>query len=172
MALFLICLGLVDQSSTVHFWSFPMNRPARIARLTFIGLGSSVLAYMNLQPSAQGMPALAQELQGKPVVVNIHASWCSSCQRLEPTLSKLKQQYSGKASFVQFDVSDRSSSQSAMSRANQLGLGQFFQVNKAQTSLVAIVNPKTGMVIQEFRGNSNLQDYQTALNSAINQVKK
>jgi thiol-disulfide isomerase/thioredoxin len=149
-----------------------MNRPAKIARLTLIGLGSSALAYMNLQPSAQGMPALAQELQGKPVVVNIYASWCSSCQRVEPTLSSLKQQYSGKANFVQFDVSDRKRSQSSLDRASQLGLGQFFQVNKAQTSLVAIVNPKTGAVIQEFRGNSNLQEYKTALNSAINQIKK
>jgi thiol-disulfide isomerase/thioredoxin len=149
-----------------------MNRPAKIAQLALIGLGSSVLAYINLQPSAQGTPALAQDLQGKPVVVNIYASWCPSCKRVEPTLSKLKQQYSGKANFVQFDVSDRTSSQSAMNRASQLGLGQFFQVNKAQTSLVAIVNPKTGMVIQEFRGNSNLQDYQTVLNRAIDEVKK
>jgi thiol-disulfide isomerase/thioredoxin len=144
----------------------------KLVSLTLIGLGSAALAYSSLQPSAQAMPALAQDLQGKPVVVNIHASWCPSCKRVEPALSKLKQQYSGKANFVQFDVSDRSSSQSAMNRANQIGLGKFFQANKAQTSLVAIVNPKTGAVIQEFRGNGNFQDYQTALNRAIDQVKK
>jgi thiol-disulfide isomerase/thioredoxin len=145
---------------------------SKIVSLTLIGLGSAALAYSSLQPSAHAMPALAQDLQGKPVVVNIHASWCPACKRVEPTLSRLRQQYSGKANFVQFDVSDRNSSQSAMNRANQLGLGKFFQANQAQTSLVAIVHPKTGAVIQEFRGNSNLNDYQTALNRAIAQMKK
>lgn len=148
-----------------------MNRTAKLVSFTLIGLGSAVLIHSNLQPNAQAMPALSGELQGKPVVVNIHASWCPSCQRVEPTLSQLKQQYSGKANFVQFDVSDRGSSQASLSRANQLGLGKFYQTNKSQTSLVAIVNPKTGTVMQEFRGNSNLKDYQTALNRAIAQVK-
>ncbi len=149
-----------------------MNRSSKLVSFALVGLGSAFLVHTNLQPSAQAMPALSGELQGKPVVVNIYASWCPSCQRVEPTLSQLKQDYSGKANFVQFDVSDRGSSQASMNRAKQLGLSDFYQRNKSQTSLVAIVNPMTGAVIKEFRGNSNLKDYQMALNSAIAQVKK
>jgi thiol-disulfide isomerase/thioredoxin len=35
--------------------------------------------------------ALASELQGKPVVVDIYASWCAACKNIAPTLSQLKQ---------------------------------------------------------------------------------
>jgi thiol-disulfide isomerase/thioredoxin len=120
---------------------------------------------------AQARPALARELQGKPVVVDIYASWCPACQNIAPTLSKVKQQYGGKAHFVMFDVSNRSSSRSAQAQAKQLGLESFFQSNKSQTSLVAIIDPKTGAVLQEFRGNGEFRDYQSALNQAIKQVK-
>jgi thiol-disulfide isomerase/thioredoxin len=121
---------------------------------------------------AQARPALARELQGKPVVVDIYASWCPACQNIAPTLSKVKQQYAGKANFIVFDVSNRGSSRSAQAQAKQLGLESFFQSNKSQTSLVAIIDPKTGAVIQEFRGNGEFRDYQAALNQAIKQVKR
>lgn len=114
--------------------------------------------------------ALAPELQGKPVVVDIYASWCPGCKSIAPTLSKLKQQYSGKVNFVVFDVSDRGSTASAQNRAKQLGLNNYFQANKSQTALVAIINPATGEVIQEFRSNANIKDYQTSLNMAFQKI--
>uniref|UniRef100_UPI0035932352 TlpA family protein disulfide reductase n=1 Tax=Chamaesiphon sp. TaxID=2814140 RepID=UPI0035932352 len=42
--------------------------------------------------SSVGGP-LAQQLQGKPVVVDIYASWCPACKNIAPTVSQLKQQY-------------------------------------------------------------------------------
>jgi len=116
--------------------------------------------------------ALAPELQGKPVVVDIYASWCPACKSIAPTLSKLKQQYSGKVNFVVFDVSDRGSTASAQNRAKQLGLNNYFQAKKSQTALVAIINPANGEVIQEFRGNANVKDYQMALDKALQSVSK
>jgi thiol-disulfide isomerase/thioredoxin len=132
--------------------------------------GSMMMAQDSMMMSHK--TALADELQGKPVVVDIYASWCPVCQSIAPTLSKIKQQYDGKVNFVMLDVSDRGTTKSAQTRAKQLGLSKFFQTNKAQTSLVAIINPATGEVIQELRGNDNLKDYQSALNQAIKQVKK
>jgi thiol-disulfide isomerase/thioredoxin len=120
---------------------------------------------------AQAKTALAPTLQGKPVVVDIYASWCPACRTIAPTLSQVKQQYAGKAHFVVFNVSDRSSTRAAQQRAKQLGLSSFLQANQSQTSLVAIINPTTGAVIQSFRGNGKLQDYQVALNRAIQQVR-
>jgi thiol-disulfide isomerase/thioredoxin len=43
---------------------------------------------------------LAKQLQGKPVVVDIYASWCPGCKNIAPTLSQLRQQYIGKVNFV------------------------------------------------------------------------
>jgi thiol-disulfide isomerase/thioredoxin len=41
--------------------------------------------------------ALAKELQGKPVVVDIYATWCGACKNIAPTLSSIKQQYKNKS---------------------------------------------------------------------------
>jgi thiol-disulfide isomerase/thioredoxin len=128
-----------------------------------------------LQPSQTLIIAqsrgLAKQLQGKPVVVAVHASWCPKCKTVAPVLSQLQQQYSRKASFVSFDVSDRGSSRSSQIQAQQLGLSSFLQSNKSQTGLVAIVDPATGDILQQFRGNGNLKDYQNALQQAIKQVR-
>ncbi len=43
---------------------------------------------------------LAQKLQGKPVVVDVYASWCPACKNIAPTVSQLKEQYAGKVEFV------------------------------------------------------------------------
>jgi thiol-disulfide isomerase/thioredoxin len=149
-----------------------------------VGLAGISLALLNAQPnlqfSAQAMPGsdqmmmaphLAAELQGKPVVVDVYASWCGACKSIAPTLSQVQKQYDGKVNFVVFDVSNRSSTGAAQARAKQLGLNRFLQAHESQTGLVAIINPATGQVIQQFRGNANLKDYQTALNQAIQQVK-
>ncbi|NJM68598.1 MAG: thioredoxin family protein, partial [Acaryochloris sp. RU_4_1] len=50
---------------------------------------------------------LSQELQGKPVVIDVFATWCPGCKNIEPTLSQLKQEYADKAHFVVLDVTDK-----------------------------------------------------------------
>jgi thiol-disulfide isomerase/thioredoxin len=157
-----------------------MNRYFSIVTVSVVGM-SSLMAIAAQYPSIAMGPqspvliaqnhGLAKPLQGKPVVVNVHASWCPACKTVAPVLSKLQQQYGGKANFVSFDVSDRGSTKAAQDRANQLGLTNFLQSNKSQTGLVAIVDPASGQVLQQFRGNGNLKDYQSALNRAIKQVR-
>jgi thiol-disulfide isomerase/thioredoxin len=115
---------------------------------------------------------LAPQLQGKPVVVDIYASWCPGCKNIAPTLSRLKQQYQGKAHFVVFDVSDRTTTQMAEAKAKQLGLSEFLMTNKTQTSMVTIIDPATGKVLKQFRNNPNQDDYVAVLNSAIAEMKK
>ena len=114
---------------------------------------------------------LAQELQGKPVLVDIHADWCPGCKSIKPTLSTLKQQYSGKVNFVVFDVTDRQTSQIAQAKAKQLGLSEFFSENKSKTATVAIINPSTGKVLKTFQANPNLADYKAVLNPAIASIR-
>jgi thiol-disulfide isomerase/thioredoxin len=115
---------------------------------------------------------LAPQLQGKPVVVDIYASWCPGCKNIAPTLSSLKQQYRDKANFVVFDVSDRETTQMAETKAKQLGLSEFLIANKTQTSMVAIIDPATGKVLKQFRNNPNQEEYVAVLNPAIAQIKK
>jgi thiol-disulfide isomerase/thioredoxin len=107
--------------------------------------------------------ALAKELQGKPVIVDIYASWCPGCKNIAPTLSQLKQKYGNKANFVMFDVTDRQTTKTSMEMAAKLGLSRFFDANKSQTSTVAIIDPSTGKVIKQFRNNVELNAYSSIL---------
>ncbi|MEG3439013.1 thioredoxin domain-containing protein [Pannus brasiliensis CCIBt3594] len=122
---------------------------------------------------AQNSPRpLAKELQGKPVVVDIYASWCPGCKNIAPTLSRLEQQYAGKANFIKLDVSDRKTTEAAEEKARKLGLSEFLKANKSQTSMVAIIDPATGEIIKQFRNNPNLKDYTMVIDGAISSMKK
>ena len=112
---------------------------------------------------------LAQQLQGKPVLVDIYASWCPACKNIAPTLSQLEQQYAGKVEFVVLDVSDKATTAQAEAKAKELGLSDFLDANKAQTGTVTIVNPATGQILAQHRNNANLADYTTVLDTALKQ---
>jgi thiol-disulfide isomerase/thioredoxin len=112
---------------------------------------------------------LAQELQGKPVVVDIYATWCSACQNIAPTLSQLKENYGGQVHFIVLDVTNRSTTAQAEANAARLGLRRFLAQNKSQTGMVTIIEPGTGKILAQYRNNANLADYQRVLNTALNQ---
>lgn len=116
--------------------------------------------------------ALARQLQGKPVVVDIYASWCPACRNIAPTLSQLKQKYKNKVNFVVLDVRDRESVGDSNRMASKLGLSQFFNAHKAQTSTVAIIDPRTGKILKQFRNNADLAEYTTILDRAITDISK
>jgi thiol-disulfide isomerase/thioredoxin len=113
---------------------------------------------------------LAKQLQGKPVIVDIYASWCPGCKNIAPTLSQLRRQYAGKANFVMLDVSDSKKTQNSMRTAAKLGLTSFFNANKAQTATVAIIDPATGKVMKQFRNNAELADYTGIIERSIAQM--
>jgi len=115
--------------------------------------------------------ALAFSLQGKPVVVDIYASWCGACRTIAPTLRSLQQQKAGKATFVKFDVSDASKLKASRARAKELGLGAFLEANRSQTSLVAVINPATGATVQTFRASTDERAYSSAIQKAQAQLK-
>ncbi len=115
--------------------------------------------------------SLAKELQGKPVVVDIYAAWCPGCKNIAPTLSQLKQKYKDTAHFVVLDVTDKNTTQASEAKAKQLGLSSFFAANKSQTSTVAIIDPATGKILQQFRNNPKQANYEAVLDSAIAKMK-
>jgi thiol-disulfide isomerase/thioredoxin len=118
-----------------------------------------------------GKAPLAKQLQGKPVVVDIYASWCRNCKNIEPTLSQLKLLYSKKMHLIVFDVSDRQKTQASTELAAKLGLTDFFNANKSQTSTVAIIDPASGKIIKEFQHNPNLTEYTAIVDRSILQMR-
>ena len=121
---------------------------------------------------ASAATPLAQELQGKPVVVKITADWCGGCKAIEPTISALQKQYQNKATFVVFNVTDKATTQASEGQAKKLGLGSFFAANKSKTATVAILDPSNGQVLKLLQRSTNQKDYQTVLDSAIARLQK
>jgi thiol-disulfide isomerase/thioredoxin len=115
--------------------------------------------------------SLAAELQGKPVVVDVYASWCPACKNVAPTLEKLKKEYAGKANFVVLDVSDKATTAKATARAKELGLDKFLAKNISQTGLIAIFDPATGKVLTEERDESEIATYKKPLDAFIAKAK-
>jgi len=111
--------------------------------------------------------SLAQKLQGKPVVVDIYASWCSACKNIAPTLSQLRKDYAGKVNFVVLDVSDKSTTAAAEATAKELGLSKFLSENKTQTGSLTIVDPATGKILAQYRNNPDKSAYSKVLNVAL-----
>ncbi|GAX36396.1 thioredoxin domain-containing protein [Nodularia sp. NIES-3585] len=112
---------------------------------------------------------LAQEIQDKPVLVDVFATWCSACKNIAPTLSQLEKDYEGKVHFVVLDVSDKATTAEAEAKAKELGLSEFLSANKSQTGMLTIVEPKTGKILAQHRNNPNLEDYKTVLDTALTQ---
>jgi thiol-disulfide isomerase/thioredoxin len=114
---------------------------------------------------------LAAELQGKPVVVDIYASWCPVCKNVAPTLEKLKKEYAGKANFVVLDVSDKAAITKSTARAKELGLDKFLAKNQNQTGLIAVFDPATGKALIEERGEVEIATYKKPLDTLIAKAK-
>ena len=115
---------------------------------------------------------LAKELQGKPAVVDVYATWCPACKAIAPTLSSLKEEYKGKVNFVVLDVTDRSATNQAHAAAQKLGLAKFLEANKSATGTVAVIDPATGEIISQFRGNTNKEDYVASIKTVADRTKK
>ena len=111
--------------------------------------------------------SLAKQLQGKPVVIDIYASWCPACKNIAPTVSQIEQQYAGKINFVRLDVSTKASTAKSEATAKQLGLSKFFAANKTKTGSLLIVDPATGNILAQHKNNPDLTAYSTVLDSAI-----
>lgn len=140
------------------------------ATVTLTTISNTPVSASQLVARADSSP-LAKQLQGKPVVVDIYATWCPGCKNIAPTLSQLKQKYKDTAHFVVLDVTDKNTTQASAAKAKQLGLSSFFNANKSQTSTVAIIDPATGKILQQFRNNPQQADYEAVLNSAIAKMK-
>lgn len=110
---------------------------------------------------------LAPSLQGKPVVVRIHADWCPACKATQSTIDDLQKAYVGRINFVQFDVTNAKTAAASQAEAQKLGLEKFYDASKAATSTVAVIDPQNGKIYATLYNDGDLKDYEVAVNQAL-----
>lgn len=166
---YIAILGLISLVAPAVLISVPVARAAvtigSAANVPDAAVGSASKA-LN-QASHANVGPLAPSLQGKPVVVRIHADWCIACKATHATISEVKKAYAGKINFVEFDVTNAKTAAGAYAKAQKLGLTKFYNAAKAQTSTVAVINPQTGEVYATFYNDGSLKDYEGAINTAL-----
>lgn len=113
------------------------------------------------------LPALAKAPKSKrPTVAVIRAEWCSACQKLEPTMMELKNQYGDRIDFVVLDVTNDETTARAAGEARKLGLAKFFEDNKQRTSTVVVLN-SSGKIVFKTVQNFDRDAYVKAFDEAL-----
>jgi len=79
------------------------------------------------------------------------AVWCGPCRALKPVLEQLKTEYTGKATFIEYDVDN------SPEEAQQYNV----------TSIPLVVVEKDGVVVERFQGLSSKLAYTNAINEAL-----
>lgn len=97
------------------------------------------------------------------MLVEVYATWCSACQNIKPVMNSLRQKEGNSVHWVRFDVSNPTAAKQSATRAEKLGLSQFFKSNRSQTSLVSIFNPETGAAVNTFRAQTKIDPYLKAI---------
>lgn len=121
-----------------------------------------LLATLALGPVVAGA-APAEPDPGRPFVVNIHADWCGTCTRLAPTWTRIEQELGGQARVVRFDVTNRRQLARSRSRAEELGLAEFFERHRGGTGVIAVLDGASGKPVALHRGEADFAVYERAV---------
>lgn len=138
-----------------------------VAILSMLVIGVSAQDKMDKMDKMSGsMDKMDKMGHAKTTVAVIRADWCSACQKLEPTLSQLKEQYKDRINFVVLDVTTDESTRQATATARKHGLAKFFAANKKKTSTVVVLDSKHKILFKTDH-NDNREAYVKAFDDAI-----
>ena len=131
-------------------------------------LGSSLAAVLALSLSGRLAVAEvgAEADPAKPFIVKIHADWCGTCTRLEPTWEALDAKFGSKVRLVVLDVTDRESVARATAEADRLGIREFFDTYKSKTGTVGVLDGASRQPVSVMKGETDLAAYESAVAKA------
>jgi len=108
------------------------------------------------------LPAQAEEMAAKPIIAKIHADWCGTCTRLNPTMAALEQRVGDEATIVTLDVTDKAAVARSSAEADRLGIRKFFDAYKGKTGTVGVM-ARDGKIVQIYKGELDVDKYVDAL---------
>jgi thiol-disulfide isomerase/thioredoxin len=101
-----------------------------------------------------------------PILVKIHADWCGTCRKLNPTWDELKARHGDSLSYVIFDVTSRDTLVQSTAAAERLGILPVLNRYKARTGTIVIVDGRTKQVVEVLKGQTDPAAYEAAIERA------
>jgi thiol-disulfide isomerase/thioredoxin len=102
----------------------------------------------------------------RPFLVKIHADWCGTCTRMNPTFEVLEKKVGSESRIVVLDVTDKATTAAARAEAERLGVTGFFDEYKSRTGTVGVLRGDSREVVQVIKGATDPARYVTALEQA------
>lgn len=99
------------------------------------------------------------------MVVVIHAAWCAACKHVAPVVAWLHEEYAGRVTFVDLDVTDAAAERRSASVAAPLGLAPFFERSR-QTPGITIFG-RGQREVHHFTVEGRPGPYRTAMDEAF-----
>ena len=84
--------------------------------------------------------------EGKPLLVDFWAPWCSYCRRINPAYEQISQQYADKVAVVKINIDD----ERALSDAEQIEVIPTLVLYKGGQAVASIVAPESKARIDQF----------------------
>ena len=131
LALLLSAVAVAGVLGYRHFETRPSESVTSLQLARLDGPGSSRLA----------------DWQGKPLVVNLFASWCPSCLSEMPAFERASHDYAGRVAIVGVDSQDSTSA--GLSLARQLGITYPLLIDTGRADLYSLLDGQ-GMPVTAF----------------------
>ncbi len=112
-----------------------------------------------------GASAPAEEAVSKPIIAKIHADWCGTCTRLNPTMAALEKRVGSEVTVVTLDVTNKDAVARSAAEADRLGIRKFFDSYKGKTGTVGVI-AANGKIVQIYKGELDVDKYLAALEVA------
>ena len=121
-----------------------------IAALLLVACGESKPKPELVLQDLQGKQVSLQQLQGKPAVINMWATWCAPCRREMPVLQQAQQNHP-QIQFVLLNQGEKASEVSAYLQKNQIQLSSVWldEAMQARTVLPYQGLPSTYFLNQQ-----------------------
>lgn len=102
-----------------------------------------------------------------PLFVTISTNWCFACKILEPVVEQLKQEYSGRVTFIKLDVTSDESLFYAQKLAEDYGIIEYFNGNRYAFPRVAVYCPGGLSPTKSYLGAEKIELLRQGLNDLL-----
>lgn len=105
----------------------------------------------------------------KLILLDVYHDGCGTCQLIEPTVEKLKSDYSQNPdiAFLKYDLSNPFTHIKSMRIAKALGLEQIYN-SQRYTGIVIFIDSKTKQVINSLIGENDVKKYNKIIEETLN----